>query len=59
MASSRTGKRVVIENSGHDIPNDQPAATAIAVFEAMQMRKRDKEQAARGSLWRIGDRALH
>lgn len=59
MASSRAGKRVVIENSSHDIPNDQPTATAIAVFEAMQMRKRGKDQASRGLLWRIGDRAFH
>lgn len=40
MATSRLGKRVTIANSSHDIPGDQPAAPAIAVFEAMQMRKR-------------------
>jgi len=40
IATSRQGKRVTIANSSHDIPGDQPAAPAIAVFEAMEMRKR-------------------
>ncbi len=40
MASSRQGRRVSLDDSGHDIPNDQPEAIAIAVFEAMQMRAR-------------------
>lgn len=39
IATSRHAKRVTIADSSHDIPNDQPAAPAIAVFEAMQMRK--------------------
>lgn len=50
MASSRLGKRVIIENSSHDIPNDQPAAAAIAVFEAMQMRRNAKPQ-GRNWIW--------
>jgi pimeloyl-ACP methyl ester carboxylesterase len=40
IATSRLAKRVTIANSSHDIPGDQPAAPAIAVFEAIQMRKR-------------------
>ncbi|MGH8079661.1 MAG: alpha/beta fold hydrolase [Lysobacter sp.] len=39
IATSRLAKRVTIANSSHDIPGDQPAATAIAVFEATQMGK--------------------
>ncbi|QQQ02245.1 alpha/beta fold hydrolase [Lysobacter enzymogenes] len=39
IGTSRYAKRVTIADSSHDIPNDQPAAPAIAVFEAMQMRK--------------------
>ncbi|QWP78429.1 alpha/beta hydrolase [Lysobacter sp. K5869] len=39
IGTSRYAKRVTIADSSHDIPNDQPAAPAIAVFEAMEMRK--------------------
>lgn len=39
IGTSRYAKRVTIADSSHDIPNDQPAAAAIAVFEAMEMRK--------------------
>lgn len=42
IGTTRLGKRVIIENSSHDIPVDQPSAAAIAVFEAMQMRERAK-----------------
>ncbi|MGO1072051.1 alpha/beta fold hydrolase [Lysobacter sp. CA199] len=44
IATSRLAKRVTIANSSHDIPGDQPAAPAIAVFEAMEMRKRAAER---------------
>ena len=39
IGTSRYAKRVTIADSSHDIPNDQPAAPAIAVFEAMEMRR--------------------
>lgn len=40
IATSRTAQRVTIANSSHDIPGDQPAAPAIAVFQALEMLKR-------------------